>query len=195
MMQRSYSGPGISLLRDHAPTSKPPDAFLSYTRFDDQHNCGAITGIRHRLSNGMRAISGEAFEIFQDVDGIGLGERWGDKLAQMLDQARFFIPIITPSYFRSKACREELEKFLRAEAQRGRDDLVLPIYYITCETLEDENLRAHDPLVQTIYERQWYDLRDLRFQELESDEVRQTLERLAREFVRARDTHVSCNPR
>ena len=61
------------------------------------------------------------------------------------DEARFFIPILTPSYFTSEACREELEKFLRAEADRGRNDLVLPIYYIECDVMEDEDLRATDP--------------------------------------------------
>ena len=68
----------------------------------------------------MHAVTGEPFEIFQDVDGIGVGELWPDKLDQMLDQARFFIPILTPSYFRSKACRDELEKIpARRESQAG----------------------------------------------------------------------------
>ena len=67
-------------------------------------------------------MTGEPFEIFQDVDDIGIGEHWSGKLEQMLDQARFFIPIVTPSYFTSEACREELEKFLggRAATQRPR---------------------------------------------------------------------------
>ena len=86
--------------------SKPPDAFLSYTRFDDQHDGGAISEFRGRLASAVRAVTGELFEIFQDVDGIGLGERWPGKLDEMLDEARFFIPIVTPSYFTSKACRK-----------------------------------------------------------------------------------------
>jgi hypothetical protein len=110
--------------------AKPPDAFLSYTRFDDHHDGGAISEFRRRLANAVRAVSGVPFEIFQDVDGIALGEHWPGKLDRLLDEVRFFIPILTPSYFTSKACRDELEKFLRGEAERGRNDLVLPIYYI-----------------------------------------------------------------
>lgn len=29
----------------------PPDAFLSYTRFDDQHDGGAISELRNRLAS------------------------------------------------------------------------------------------------------------------------------------------------
>lgn len=83
--------------------ARPPDAFLSYTRFDEQHGDGAISQFRDRLASAVRAVAGEPFEIFQDVDGIGLGKHWPTTLERMLDQARFFIPILTPSYFTSKA--------------------------------------------------------------------------------------------
>ena len=170
--------------------TKPPDAFLSYTRFDDQHHRGAISEFRRRLADAVRAVSGEPLEIFQDVDGIGIGEHWPDKLDQMLDQARLFIPIVTPSYFTSKACREELEKFLHAEAERGRNDLVLPIYYIECDVLEDDDLRAADPLASKLHERQRQDWRELRFKRFEAVSVRQDLGRLAREIAKARRTRM-----
>jgi formylglycine-generating enzyme required for sulfatase activity len=163
-----------------------PDAFLSYTRFDDLHDGGAISEFRLRLISAVRAVTGRTFEIFQDIDGIGLGEKWSGKLDQILDQARFFIPIITPNYFTSEACRDELEKFLRAEAERGRSDLVLPIYYIECDVLEDPDLRRADPLATVIHERQRQDWRALRFEPIDAKDVRMARERLAREIVRAR---------
>jgi hypothetical protein len=101
---------------------KPPDAFLSYTRFDDEYHGGAISEFCRRLANAVRAVTGVPFEIFQDVEGIGVGEHWPDKLNEMLSDVRFFIPILTPNYFTSKPCLEELEKFLRAEIERGRND-------------------------------------------------------------------------
>lgn len=163
-----------------------PDAFLSYTRFDDQHDGGAISAFRLRLESAVRAVTGQPFEIFQDIDGIGLGERWSDKLDQILDQARFFMPIITPNYFTSAACRDELEKFLHAEAGRGRADLVLPIYYIECDVLEDPELRVADPLALAIHGRQRQDWRDLRFEPFDAKDVRLARERLAREISRVR---------
>jgi formylglycine-generating enzyme required for sulfatase activity len=166
--------------------AKPPDAFLSYTRFNDQHDGGAISEFCRRLASAVQAVTGVPFEIFQDVGGIGIGEHWPDKLDRMLDQARFFIPMLTPSYFTSRPCREELDRFLRAEAQRGRNDLVLPIYYIESDVLEDEALRAADPLAKTLHERQRQDWRELRFESFEAGSVRRGLERLAREIVKAR---------
>jgi formylglycine-generating enzyme required for sulfatase activity len=166
--------------------AKPPDAFLSYTRFDDKHDGGAISEFCRRLASAVRAVTGVPFNIFQDVEGLGVGQHWPRKLDEMLNEARFFIPILTPSYFTSKPCREELAKFLRAEAERRRDDLVLPIYYIESELLEDDDLRATDLLARTLHEREREDWRELRFEPFGSGNVRKALERLAREIVKAR---------
>lgn len=166
--------------------STPPDAFLSYTRFDDQHHSGAITELCRRLASAVRAVTGVPFEIFQDVEGIGIGEHWPGKLDDMLNDARFFIPILTPSYFTSKPCREELEKFLRAEAERQRNDLVLPIYYVECDVLEDAKLRAADSLARTLHERQRRDWRKLRYSDFKTKAVRTALDELAKEIGRAR---------
>lgn len=83
-----------------------PDAFLSFTRFDDRR--GRISDFCRELSETAVEFSGESFNIFQDVEGIGIGGHWPDKLDEMLQQARFFIPIITPKFFKSERCRDEL---------------------------------------------------------------------------------------
>ena len=166
--------------------AKPPDAFLSYTRFDDRHDRGAITQFRLRLANAVRAVTGAPFEIFQDVDDIDIGERWSATLDEMLVRARFFIPILTPSYFQSKACRDELEKFLKAEERAGRKDLILPIYYIQCAILEEEEQRRADHLASTIHGRQRWDWRDLRHDSLRNRKVRLQIEALAEAIGRAR---------
>jgi hypothetical protein len=43
---------------------RPPDAFLSYTRFDDRRERGKISQFRQELEDEVRAVTGEAFEIF-----------------------------------------------------------------------------------------------------------------------------------
>jgi len=164
-----------------------PDAFLSYTRFDDED--GEISAFRQRLSRTVRQVSGEPFTIFQDVDdeaGIGLGERWKDKLDEMLDQARFFIPILTPSFFRSDPCRQELRTFLDLEHKVGRRDLVLPIYWISCPVLDEGYLKAKDELAQEIDERQRWDWRELIFEDLKSPACRRELQALSIQIERAR---------
>jgi formylglycine-generating enzyme required for sulfatase activity len=159
---------------------KPPDAFLSYTRFDDQRARGKISQLRNELADAVRAVTGEPFEIFQDTDGIGLGEHWPGKLDQMLDEARFFIPILTPSYFKSPACRDELDKFFRLEKEKKRRDLILPIYYLDCDVLEEREERLADRLATAIHERQRYDLRQLRHHGFSTRKMAIEIERLAR---------------
>ena len=167
---------------------------MSYTRFDDRHDGGAISELCRRLASAVQAVTGGPFDVFQDVEGIGIGEHWPGKLDQMLDQARFFIPILTPSYFTSRPCRDELEKFLRVEAKRGRKDLVLPIYYIECDVLEDDELCADNSMARTLHERQHQDWRELRFEPFDKSDVRRSLERLARDIVKARKRVVPAPP-
>ena len=169
----------------------PPDAFLSYTRFDNQHDGGAISEFCRRLASAVRAVTGVPFEIFQDVDDIDVGERWSGKLERVLDQARFFIPIMTPSYFKSGACRDELHKFLKAEKRTGRDDLVLPIYYIESAVLEDKTLREADQLAKILSSREHYDWRELRHSSFRNRKVRLSIDELARQIDRARQRVVS----
>ena len=112
-------------------------AFLSYTRIDDEFFGGAITALRGLLELGVRVVTGDrTFEIFQDIDGIELGEQWQKRLGEALSEATFLIPIITPLFFSSDACRDELTKFIDHEKTTGRDDLILPIYFVTTPLIE-----------------------------------------------------------
>ncbi len=178
-----------------APNPGPaPDAFLSYTRSDDAYTGGQITSFRQHLELAVRAVTGKPFTIFQDVDGIGLGEHWPDKLDRMLDRTRFFMPFLTPSYFESRPCRAELERFLDAERRAGRNDLILPVYFIEAELLEDGALRSGDPLAELLHERQRHDWRRLLFEPFDGREVRLSLQKLAREIRDAERRHHEGSP-
>ncbi len=182
-----------------APTpEQKPDAFLSYTRKDDEYSGGKITIFRERLEEAIEAVTGKPFGIFQDIDGIGLGEHWPDKLDDMLDQVRFFMPMVTPRFFESKPCRDELRRFLDAERRVDRNDLILPIYFIEADVLEDESLRSEDPLAAAIYERQRYDWRELLFEPFDTKEVRVSLQNLAckiRDAVKRGTSHIVAETR
>jgi hypothetical protein len=137
-------------VREKEAAVAEPQAFLSYTRIDDQFHGGAITALREQLELGVRVVSGRPFEIFQDIEGIAFGQHWPSRLEEALKQARFLIPIVTPSFFASPACREELAKFLRLERAAGRSDLILPIYYLEAAVLGDAALRAAGRTLFTI---------------------------------------------
>ena len=141
----------------------PAQAFLSYAHADDEFLDGGITWLRRELQRGMRALTGEPFDIFQDKDGIAFGEHWPDRIEDALIGTRFLIPILTPSYFASPQCRAEAATFLDLEKQASRQDLILPIYLIEADTLESEQLRAKNDIAARFYERQYADWRDAAF--------------------------------
>lgn len=172
---------------------KMPDAFLSYTRSDDKYSGGKITMFREHLEEAVQAVTGKPFEIFQDVEGIGLGEHWPERLDEILDQTRFFLPMVTPSYFESTPCRDELQRFLEAEQRAGRKDLILPIYCIEAELLEEETLRSEDQLAVIIHERQRHDWRGLLFEPFESKEAKISLQELACKIKDAKKRFVTAD--
>jgi TIR domain len=129
-------------------------AFMSYVRFNDQHDDGQITQFRERLSAEVQAQTGEEFLIFQDRNDIAWGQNWQARIDETLDAVTLLIPIITPSFFRSPACRAEVERFLERERELGRQDLILPVYYIDTPELDDPERRDTDELAQVLASRQ-----------------------------------------
>jgi parallel beta-helix repeat protein len=154
-------------------------AFLSYVRFEDQHNDGRLSEFRERLSVEVRAQTGDEFPIFQDRNDIKWGQNWQERIEDSIDKVTFLIPIIMPSFFNSPPCRSELERFLEREKQLKRNDLILPVYYIDTPLLNIEDKRAKDELAKIIIERQFADWRELRFEPFTSPVVGKTLAKLA----------------
>lgn len=156
-----------------------PAAFMSYSRFDDKHERGHLTRLRKRLSNEVRAQTGKVFPIFQDRFDIRWGDAWQSRIDQALDAVTFLIPIISPSFFASDACREEVERFHRNEQLRGREDLIHPIYLITADEWETEACRNADYVARLLAAHQYTDWRHLRGQSMKSSKVRARIQDIA----------------
>jgi hypothetical protein len=165
--------------------SGQPAAFMSYVRFNDQQDDGQLTQFRERLSAEVRAQTGYEFPIFQDRSDIAWGQAWQQRIEQALDGVTLLVVIITPSFFRSAACRAEVERFLARERELGRQDLILPVYYVSTPELDDPVRRDADELARVVASRQLADWRELRFEPFSSPMVRRTVAQLA---ARMRDT-------
>jgi F-box protein 11 len=152
---------------------------MSYVRFDDKHENGRLTEFRNRLSGEVRMQTGEDFPIFQDRNDIQWGQNWQERIEDSIDEVTFLIPIITPGFFNSPACRDELERFLTREKELKRSDLILPVYYVGSPVLDEEARRAEDKLAQEISKHQYADWRDLRFEPFTSPQVGKILAQLA----------------
>lgn len=158
---------------------------MSYSRFDDQHDDGWVSQFCERLSAEVRVQLGEEFPIFQDRNDIAWGQSWQQRIDQALDAVTLLLVIITPGFFRSSPCREEVERFLARERDLGREDLILPLYYVSTPELDDAERRNVDSLAQVLASRQFADWRELRFEPLTSPKARKAVAQLA---ARMRDT-------
>ncbi|UOY01522.1 toll/interleukin-1 receptor domain-containing protein [Blastococcus sp. PRF04-17] len=152
---------------------------MSYVHLDDEHEGGQLSQFRARLSAEVRMQTGEDFPIFQDRNDIAWGQNWRSRIEETLDSTTLLIPIITPSFFRSPACCEEVSRFLERERRLNRTDLILPVYYISAPELDDPTQREADPLARVLAERQFGDWRELRFEPFSAPAVRRALANLA----------------
>lgn len=160
---------------------------MSYVRSDDNHEDGRLTQFCARLGGEVRMQTGDPFDIFQDRKDILWGQEWAKRIGTSLDSVTILVPIITPGFFKSEACRSELEQFLKHEETLGRKDLILPVYYVDCPLLVDEAKRAKDPLAELIASRQHADWRDLRFVPFTAPEVGKRFVAMAVQIVEALD--------
>src|SRR5260370_5557118 len=156
-----------------------PAAFMSYARLDDQHENGRLTRFRERLSAEVSAQTGNDFAIFQDRADITWGQNWQQRIDEALDTVTLLLVIITPSFFRSPACRAEVTKFLDRERALGRDDLILPVHYISARELDDPGVREADDIAKVLASRQFADWRELRLKPITSPQVRRAIAELA----------------
>jgi len=169
-------------------------AFLSYARFNDQHDVDALSNLSARLEGEIRTVTGDdSFTIFQDRRNIQVGQNWLERINQALDSVTLLIAILTPSFFRSDYCLAEMQHFLEQEEKLKRNDLIIPIYYVDVLGL---NGNEHGPnsLFDVIRSRQFYDWRELRFESLDSAQTRRALNRLAVQIRDALDRFAKTSP-
>ena len=128
-------------------------------------------------------LTGEKIEVFLDRDDIVWGEVWRNKIDESLATVAFFIPVLTPRYFKSPECRRELQFFARRAKNLGIQELVLPLLYVDVPSLHED--APSDDLLALVKTFQWEDWRELRFADVDSGEYRRGVARLAQRLVEA----------
>ena len=160
-----------------------PMAFISYARIDDDLTNNTVTNIAKHLSNEVTLQIGREFKVFQDKTGINWGDNWKNKIEDSLDKSTFLIPIISPSFFQSQACREEVDIFLKKEKLLEGTRLILPIYFITAEEIDNDTKMEQDEIALALCSRQYFDLRKYRFLSIQAQEFQQVISDLAETIV------------
>jgi TIR domain len=134
-------------------------AFWSYTHDDDKHEAGAIRRLAERIREEYSLITGEELAIFVDREDIAWGDEWKERIDNALVSTTFFMPILSPRYFRREECRRELFAFASQAASLGVDELICPILYVPVDGLAVDSPDEAFSLVARAQYESWVDLR------------------------------------
>ncbi len=148
----------------------------SYVHDDDEDDDGRIVRLAENLGRQYALLRGEELELFVDR-ALKWGEEWEARIDSALGTTTFFIPVITPRYFKSSACRGELLKFFGHATSLGVSELLLPLLYVTVPELSPE---SEDEVVSVIAKTQYEDWTELRLEEETSSAYRRGIVRLAK---------------
>jgi tetratricopeptide (TPR) repeat protein len=154
-------------------------AFMSYSRFDDEHDEHALTRLRSDLSQEVQAQTGLAFNIFQDTEDLGIGEDWEERITETAKTADFLIPMISPTFLQREWCRKEVLLFAEREKRQHQSNLILPIYYIRSDALDEKNRRHEDEVITVLQAANWFDWTEVRMARPDSEKRRRKLAGLA----------------
>jgi TIR domain len=168
--------------------------FWSYVRKDDRGMHGAIRRLAKHVIEEYGVLTGQDLDLFFDSASLKWGDDWESKIRQALEETTFFIPIITPRYFASEECRNELLSFAAKAEELDRLSLILPIYFVDVPALNEKNF--DDPAVRLIARRHREDWRTLRLLDETVQPYRVGVSRLAARLLDvARDRQRSLSPR
>ena len=155
------------------------NGFFSYAHADDAH--GKLKTIRDSLCEEYAALTGDTLNLFFDRNGLEWGDKWEEALESGVDQASFFIPILSPRYFQSVYCQKELRQFLeRVRGDSIRERLVLPILYID---IRPSFVNIDPEMRDEILAFQFEDWTNLRFASPESEEYQKSINRMVNRII------------
>jgi hypothetical protein len=154
--------------------------FWSYTHEDDMLDGGNILRLSRLIMEEYSLLSGEPLNLFVDRNDLAWGEEWRERIDSSLAETTFFIPVITPRYFKRPECRRELLEFAAKAEALGTEELLLPILYIETEGLSAE---SPDEVVALVARTQYVDWRKNRLLEPNSREYRVAVNALAQRLL------------
>ncbi|GAB3221751.1 hypothetical protein GCM10027447_07820 [Glycomyces halotolerans] len=159
------------------------EGFWSYAHADDEAESGRIAQLARDVRSQFEMLTGESIKLFLDRDELEWGNDWQREIDSSLATIAFFVPVITPRYFRSEQCRRELHFFGRKTERLGLEELVLPLLWVDFPGLREED--PADELITLVSRFQWSDWTEHRFADIESGQYRKAVGELAKRLVLA----------
>jgi hypothetical protein len=150
--------------------------FWSYSHDDDERDGHGLLRLAAHIQNEFALVTGETLTLFVDRDDIAWGEEWRRRIETALAETTFFIPVITPLYFKRDECRRELLSFVGQAQSLGVMELVMPLLYVEVPDLVEDSSDETRALVARM---QYVDWRELRLSPENSAEYRRGVNSLA----------------
>ncbi|MDQ0941809.1 toll/interleukin-1 receptor domain-containing protein [Streptomyces sp. V1I1] len=169
-----------------------PAGFWSYTHRDDEIEEGRIKRLAKKIANEFEVMTAEELNVFLDKLDIKWGEEWRNRIDSALTGSTFFMPIITPRFFKSEECRREVLTFSGHATSLGLEELLLPILYIDVPKIRDGD--ATDEVMALVAKRQYEDWTQLRLEDEDSPRYRQAVHRLAGRLVEILERAAEIDP-
>lgn len=151
--------------------------FWSYAHADDDADGGRIADLARDLIAQYEMVTGEPIDLFLDRDSLEWGNVWREKVDGSLASVAFFVPVLTPRYFKRTECRRELRTFVTEAERLGLGALVMPLHYVDFPGLHEDP--SSDDLIALVKEYQWAPWTELRFAARDSEEYRRGVAELA----------------
>ncbi len=153
-----------------------PCAFMSYAEHDNAQ--GDVTHLCEALRSTVQAYTGREFAIF-NTQNILWGTNEPKWVQRAMNEAFFFIAIMTPRFLQAPKCCNELELFLQREKELGCDDLILPVHYIDCSSIAGT---CKADVREAIAQRKRVEWHTLRHEDLNSSQVKQKIDAMAQQI-------------
>jgi hypothetical protein len=134
--------------------------FFSYAHTDNVSEQNRIRRLAELVSAEYSLTTGQDLTLFTDRTDPRWADEWHERVRAGTAATTFFVPIITPRYFRQPDCRAELVEFTCRARALGAAELVMPIVYTHTRELADPT-SADDAvaLVRRMRHEKWQDLR------------------------------------
>jgi hypothetical protein len=128
-------------------TEPTVQAFCSYVHKDNENFGTAVEFLVEDIRALHEAETGRTLQIFFDRTDIGWGQDFRNAISDSVENATFFIPIITARYFQSDNCRDELLSFYGKCRSLGVTELILPIILAGASQIRED---SDDELVRVV---------------------------------------------
>ena len=152
--------------------------FVSYVHDDDRAEGGRIVQLANDIAERYRLISGDdELTVFTDHN-LRWGDEWKQRLSEELRRTTFFVPIVTPRFLKSEACRKEVVEFSAIADATGSQNFVCPILYFDPGPLSDD-----DVVERAIKSHQYRNWTETRYEELGNGTYRRAVDGLVHQII------------